>query len=491
MKSPPPVSGDGWTWSDSPGWCAVLLGGLAGAMAWGIRGQYGHETGAMIAGLLVSLVLTLLLAPNVALLPAARAVAMGTVAMGIGGSMTYGQTVGLTHDAALVGNWAALRWGMLGLALKGGIWVGFAGLFLGMGLGSVRYRSREMLLIFLGMLGLYVLGTWALNQPFDPAARVLPRLYFSDSWRWEPDDATLKPRPECWGGLLFALVGAGLWAGWGRRDRLALRLALWGALGGALGFPLGQSLQSYHAWNPESFREGLWATLDASMNWWNWMETTFGFVLGATLGLGLWLHRRLIDLPSKEVVEPGLAPGIEWGLLGLHVTLLCLEEFGSIELFGALYDPGLVLGLVPMVAVASGRWWPFLLALPVTVLPLAGKTIRELVYAQSAIGVVPGWLFYGVLPVGFAAFVAVTFGRQAVSKVTARVYLRVALLSATWLCFALNFAFFRFPWPWEAWTRRTPNALAFTLCAVGLTMAALWPTREQARERAVRRSMIP
>ncbi len=34
---------------------SILLTAMAGAMGWGIRGQYGHETGAMIAGVLVSL----------------------------------------------------------------------------------------------------------------------------------------------------------------------------------------------------------------------------------------------------------------------------------------------------------------------------------------------------------------------------------------------------------------------------------------------------
>ena len=84
-------------------WQPVLFAAMAGGMAWGIRGQYGHETGAMIAGLLVSLTLVFLLCPGASLLNVARAVALGTVAMGFGGSMTYGQTVGLTHDAPLVG----------------------------------------------------------------------------------------------------------------------------------------------------------------------------------------------------------------------------------------------------------------------------------------------------------------------------------------------------------------------------------------------------
>ena len=33
---------------------AMLLTAMAGGMGWGIRGQYGHETGAMIAGVLVA-----------------------------------------------------------------------------------------------------------------------------------------------------------------------------------------------------------------------------------------------------------------------------------------------------------------------------------------------------------------------------------------------------------------------------------------------------
>lgn len=105
-------------------------------MGWGIRGQYGHETGAMIPGLLVSLVLVMFFCPRAATLLALRAVAFGTIAMGFGGTMTYGQTIGLTQNASLIGNWAALGWGMLGLAIKGAIWIGLAGLFLGMGLSG-------------------------------------------------------------------------------------------------------------------------------------------------------------------------------------------------------------------------------------------------------------------------------------------------------------------------------------------------------------------
>ena len=106
-----------------PLWLVMMTAAMAGGMGWGIRGQYGHETGAMIAGVLVSLVLVFLFCPGNSSIHVIRAAAMGTIAMGFGGSITYGQTIGLTHDGALIGNWEALRWGMLGLAIKGGGWI--------------------------------------------------------------------------------------------------------------------------------------------------------------------------------------------------------------------------------------------------------------------------------------------------------------------------------------------------------------------------------
>src|SRR4051812_21168051 len=83
-------------------WQAVVLGAMAGGMGWGIRGQYGHETGAMIAGVLLGFVLVLRFIPHASSLRGARAVALTAVGIAFGGSMTYGQTIGLTHDPAYV-----------------------------------------------------------------------------------------------------------------------------------------------------------------------------------------------------------------------------------------------------------------------------------------------------------------------------------------------------------------------------------------------------
>ncbi|MCI0540055.1 MAG: hypothetical protein L0Z50_33025 [Verrucomicrobiales bacterium] len=454
-----------------PMWKPVLFAAMAGGMGWGIRGQYGHETGAMIAGLLVALVLTLLFCPRDDAWSVARAVAWCTVATGFGGSMTYGQTVGLTHDAPLVGNWGALRWGLLGLAIKGGLWIGFAGVFLGMGLSGVRYRVRELFIAWLGVLGLCALGIWLLNEPFDPTKQILPRIYFSDDWRWEPG-AALKPRREIWGGLLFALAGLLAYAGRWRGDRLAWRLGLWGVLGGAVGFPLGQCLQAYHAWNLDYFRQGGWAQIDPLINWWNFMETTFGAVMGAALGLGLWVNRRCVGIP-RNADRFTIPVWVGWILAAVHCALLIGTEFLALSWVDALYDFGLMLGFIPIVALAGGRWWPWLVLLPMTALPIAGKTLRELAYRQQVIAPWLGWIIYVVLPLGLLAVAAAGFARRAERSAQAQSILRPALLLTTWLYFGLNFAFFQFPWPWAKWTARTPNAIIYTVCALSLSFLAV------------------
>ena len=448
-----------------------MLAAMAGGMGWGIRGQYGHESGAMIAGLLVSLVLVFLFCPTGPSLPAARAVAWCTVAIGFGGSMTYGQTVGLTHDAALIGNWDALRWGFLGLAVKGGIWIGFAGVFLGMGLGGVKYRALELLALMAVLVGLFFLGVYLLNQPFEPNQKILPSLYFSDHWQWEPD-SDLKPRPECWGGLLFALAGAIVHAGWIRKDGLARRLAFWGFLGGAIGFPLGQSVQAFHAWNAEAFRDGFFRNLEPHINWWNMMETTFGAVFGAILAIGLWLNRNRVLLGASQESAP-VGRSFETILIAAYVALLICGEFLSVRPIEPFTDLGLSMGVLPIVAIAAGRWWPYLITLPLTALPIAGKTLKQLVYQEQEIAIVPGWTLYIAVPLIITTAAAVWFIVRSESGQRAGATTGRTLLIVTWLYFGLNHAFFHFPWPWRPWTSRTPNGIIFTVCAIGITIAAL------------------
>ena len=451
-------------------WSPVLFAAMAGGMGWGIRGQYGHETGAMIAGLLVSLTLVFLFCPTWRSLPAARAIAWGTVAMGIGGTMTYGQTIGLTQNGELIGNWEALRWGMLGLGIKGGLWIGFAGLFLGMGLGGVRYRPLELLVFMVALVGVYLLGMALLNMPYDPAHKRLPLFYFSESWRWFPE-GNLKPRREYWGGLLLSLMVACLYTGLRRKDGLAPRLAVLGCLGGLIGFPCGQCLQAFHAWNPDVFHQGIWVRLDPCMNWWNMMETTFGTIMGGVLGLGLWLNRKRIQL-NEDPENVCIVPWVEWVMFVIFLVMLVAIEFEENPVVVFFLDIGIVMTVIPVVMISGGRWWPYLMAFPLTLLPIAGKTVTILVYENTEKTLLPpwaGWATFLVLPMTILLYAAIRFVQRANDGEITQAFAGRALLLSTWVYFLLNYAVFRFPWPWAEWTTRTPNGIIFTICAVGLT----------------------
>src|SRR5262249_45384936 len=158
----------------------------------------------------------------------------------------------------------------------------------------------------------------------------------------------------------------------------------WGVLGGALGFPLGQSLQAFHAWNAEMFHSGLWLKIDPLINWWNFMETTFGATMGAVLGLGLWLNRHRIA--PLTYPPPGAMPfSFEWVTLAIHLALLVAAEFFSFAPFDTRFECGFTMGVIPILCVAAGRWWPYLLALPIVAVPIAGKTLRQLAYHEAAI----------------------------------------------------------------------------------------------------------
>lgn len=458
--------------SQIPWWQAVLFSAMAGGMAWGIRGQYGHETGAMIAGVLVSLTLIFLLCPGISSLQAVRAAALCTVAMGIGGSMTYGQTVGLSHDRELIGNWGAWRWGMLGLAVKGGIWIGLAAFFLGLGLGGKRYGAFEMMKLVILMLFASFVGWALLNRPHDPDNMRLPYFYFSDHWHWEPavlEREGQKYRPEVWGGLLFALVTAVTYAVRVKGDKLARNMALWGLLAGALGFPLGQCLQSINSWNPAFFAESFLAPITRYFNWWNAMEMGFGTVMGAVVGLGLWVNRARIDLRPDPDEKP-MAFWLEGLLMAIHIPALIAVVFLGGAWADGLYDYGIVLAAIPLIACVNGRYWPYLQLLTVTMLPIAGKTTMMMVrHSGGNIEVGVAFSHFFLLPMVGATALALWAARRTQRGEGTPTLIRDALLFTTWMYFWLNHAFFDFPWPWLPWGGRTVHGMFFLLCAAGIT----------------------
>ncbi|MDG2382465.1 MAG: hypothetical protein P8N76_12415 [Pirellulaceae bacterium] len=476
---------------------APLMGAAAGGMGWGIRGQYGHEWGAMVPGVLVGFVLVFLFSQRLSSLTAARAVALTALGFSFGGTMTYGQTVGLTHDTPLVGNDAAYQWGMVGLFVKGGLWIGFGGAFLGIGLGGKQYRWKEIVAIYVALLFLIFLGIQVLNRPYVPGTdrelawfffpevttgdRALPWIYFSDHWKWEPENLKMDPRPELWGGLLAAFVGLVTYVRCFKKDRLAFRMALLGVLAGGLGFTLGQTLQAKHSWTPNwltEFDVFLHTALPAifpekffslmGWNWWNMMETTFGLVLGFVLGLGLWFNRKHISATNANDAV-AMNPYVEWVSIIIYAVLLFLwsvPRHDSVELLG---DYPLGMGLIPLVGILSGRIWPYMFSLPLVAVPIAGITykITDKVHPYT-----DRFLLF-IFPLAVMAVVAFVFERRGRQGQRGLPYARYGLILSVVVYFSLNFVFFGYPWATLPNGGRHTNNWIFLRCSELLIFGAL------------------
>ena len=444
----------------------MCFAALAGGMGWGIRGQYGHETGAMLAGLLVALVVVYFFAYQFSSIDAAKAVALATVAIGFGGSMTYGQTLGLTQDTPLIGNIAALRWGLIGTFIKGSIWIGFFGLFLGLGLGGKKYSPIEIILIlFVSVFFLY-LGIYILNEPFDPENKKLPFIYFSDDWYWEPGE-NLKPRREQWGGLALALSFLLFYISILKKDILARNMTVWGMFAGGLGFTLGQCVQAYHAWNANVIKNGFLSSIYPYINWWNMMEITFGAVFAFIITFGLWYNRHHISSnDNNNSFQLGFKN--ELVLLVVHIIALLTWNFISFSTFDWFADRAITMGIIPIVAIIGGRAWPYLICLPITALPIAGKTLRYLAYRTNDVSLITGWVIYFFIPLIFITWFSLKLIRNQNNHSNGMSFIRHTLCINTVFYFYMNWSFFNWPWPWTNWTMRTPSGIIFLFCTISL-----------------------
>lgn len=243
-------------------------------LAWGLRGYIGGgPLGAMIPGAYLALWLSLLLHLDVR--RASLVAVFSAAGIGIGGEMTYGQTLGLLHKSD------TLLWGLLGTIVKGGVWGLLGGALLGLGFLAHRLRLRTVAIALLILCVATMAGIALINQP--------KLIYFSDPVN--------KPRDEIWAGLLFGAMALLAYLRSINEHVVPLRFALWGMLGGAVGFGVGGVLMAIGWRLPQPYK---------GLPWWKFMEFTFGACLGASLGWAAQLQRdvlregRAVKVPSGE-----------------------------------------------------------------------------------------------------------------------------------------------------------------------------------------------
>jgi hypothetical protein len=329
---------------------AILLVALSLSIGWGVRGNWGHEYGAMLPGALAAMAAVLVSGRDDWYRRVGFFAFFGAVGWSFGGSISYMQVIAYTHS----GDSASVLYGMACLFLIGFIWAAFGGAGTALPAFLDRWRLTEVLIptfavfvawfaqdrffdVYLGGLEDQVAGG-ALTQ-----AQFEARTAWID---WNDTDwigvlvaaaavlalAVVRNR-VCWGTSLILHMCGGWWLGFTVLT-VGLHLRMTPPRGdnwsGALGMMIGMFVFLYRqrewgiAWTSlvTAFFGGLGfsgATLiklvlvypgfqtqvfgrEVSTNWHSVLEQTFGFISG--IGVALAMAYLSTRAPRQEETPP-------------------------------------------------------------------------------------------------------------------------------------------------------------------------------------------
>jgi len=302
----------------------LLVLAVAGSYGWAVRGTtVGKEKGAMLPGALLGIFLAWFTGSPVIRENFWIFCAAGALAMAVGGTETYAQTMDFVKSAKkapkpLMGNG--------GLALKGFLWFGIFGAILGMAFTAMSgavYRVWELAAVFAAMPFLRALGIRIFNLPFDKEKGIRPKIYLS------------RDRFEEWGGMLFMLIELAVFFAV-KGDAFALILAGCSALGGAVGWVISINMMRISMYPKKNGKYIFGALqLKGMIDNWKIMEYTLGAVGALGAGVGFILGFPALQ-PHIAVIE---GRGTLWSPLAdagldkaLSFAAIALIIFGG-ELF--------------------------------------------------------------------------------------------------------------------------------------------------------------
>ncbi len=266
--------------------------------AWGMRGTtIGGEKGAMLPGAMIGLLIAFFSKILIAQEHFYIFAGLGAVSMYLGGSMTYGETLGLSMNQKPAEN---MKKGLIALFIKGFLWFGLFGAIFTTGINAVCYTYSiiELLIIFTLTPGIAVAGYFIFNKPLNVKENKFPKIYFS------------KTRQESWGALLGALLVLIVFAII-KLNVLTIVFSLSCALFGGIGWVLGQLFQIYsihHAHNSKSSFCRRFSNKNG-IDSWKIMECVLGAFggLGAAVGFLLTYDNFKLTLFNLEKND-GLLP---------------------------------------------------------------------------------------------------------------------------------------------------------------------------------------
>lgn len=258
----------------------VLATALSLSLGWGIRGNFGHEFGAMIPGALAALAAVLLSGREDWQARAAFFAFFGAVGWSFGGSMSYMMVIGYTHS----GYPDSVLYGYANLFAIGFLWAAMGGA----GTALPACLDRERLTGLIGPM-LAVFLAWAVQElAVEWWSQVDPAFRHDDPLYWYDTD---------WLAALVALAVGGVWRLVRRRPDEGASLILHLAIGWWLGFLV---LVNVLGWRMTPPRGDNWSGC-----------------VGMTLGLWVWLGRRAI----RGALLASLIAGF-WGGCGFALAQL-------------------------------------------------------------------------------------------------------------------------------------------------------------------------
>ena len=313
-------------------WQMLILGGLSLSLGWGIRGNFGHETGAAIPGALAAMGIVLV-SGRPDWWPRITYFAMfGALGWSFGGSMSYMHVVSYTHS----GHPTSVLYGFANLFVIGFLWASLGGA--GTALPALL-SSEQLCLFFVPLIAIFI--GWGLRSVIldlvphvNSAERHRSRLYWYDTdwlatliafavtilviiFRGRIDMATslilhltigwyasflllvnvLKirmtpPRGDNWSGCLGMVMGLLVYCWRHSLSGLASAALATGFIGG-IGFALGQLLKLIY------IKTGLKA------NWHSVMEQTQGLFHGVGLAVTMsLLASRAPSISNEHSLSP-------------------------------------------------------------------------------------------------------------------------------------------------------------------------------------------
>ncbi len=381
---------------------AIITTGMAAGLDWGVRWPLDRVPVIKFPGVLAALSLVMFFAPRASALTAARAAAMMVIALSFGCFINHGSTLRLFASEKIT-EVNLNAWGFIGLFLKGALWIGFGGAFLGMGLSGKRYKISEVFFITLGLLILWHLGVLLLNKPFNPYSKEFPTLYFSVKVipKWY---GNTKPVPEYWGGFLVALIGLMIYLKRFRKDSLAVRLTFTGILLGGTGLCLAYLASISRGWIPTDMSVD-WANevrnFLIKLNYKEFRNTCFAFIWGAGFALSLWKNQRLIK--AEEIDDSTKVPWfVDFIVLMVLLPIVCSSFFidfpqgTRLMIYCSLY--AIVMIAVPLMMVVGGRINTYFILFLISSIQLCGTSLLFSFYNADATQRLYSWLFFVILP---------------------------------------------------------------------------------------------